>query len=134
MVRLSTWAGILGVSAGIWALLTSQALRVGGLCAVGGCPPEGVTAVGGTVAVLAAGLAAASLASFFLQRWVLYASTALSAGVAAGELVLFFQDGGGLAWLAVALAAACAFTGAVASTRSAELSEQVNPLNLPVFG
>jgi hypothetical protein len=117
LVRFATIAALLGAFTGIWVLLLNYGAA---------------EAWSWLSTVAALSLVIASLISLFSPRIVFYAS-ALLAIVLDGSLVV----GSALnlvAILTLALGAVAFATALVAARREGRVSEQSNPMNLPVFG
>jgi len=134
MPRLPTVAGLIGVLTGLWTLAISLFGGHTGSCPLGGCPTSGATMLDVLIIVLGIGLTFNSVVSFFWIRQVHYASAVLSALIAVA--VYLNSSGLGLTPLATTTLL-CLFSLAanlLAARSGTAMSEQGNPMNLPVFG
>ena len=121
MPRITTLASAAGIADGGWVLV---AVYIDG----------GASAVGYALALCGALLLLSAAVSLFWRREVFYVSAALS--VLVGAVILL--DASALSavyvWGALALSAVSAGFNMLAARKGTAMSEQMNPMNLPVFG
>ena len=117
MVRFATIAALLGAFTGLWVLLLNY----------------GAGEAWSWLSTAAAlSLVIASLISLFSPRIVFYASALLA--VALDGTLLIGSALNLVAILTLGLGAVAFATALVAARREGRVSEQSNPMNLPVFG
>jgi hypothetical protein len=128
MVRLRTVAALVGVLDGLWAVGGAYFDGVGNAgCTPGGCGPSPFLIGLGALVLLS------SVVCFFGPKLVFYSTAILSIllfGLILGSSNLNDLGADG----ALVLTALAFVTSVLATRRSTEVSEQANPMNLPVFG
>jgi len=134
MVGVRTIASLVGILAGLWAIggTVADGLARNTVCSTQlPCPsPPGPNVF---VLALAGLLILTSLVCLFGPSVVFYASAVLSVLLGA-SMVLDSNLGDPVVEMALGLAAASFVLSVVAARKRVGISEQSNPMNLPVFG
>ena len=136
-MKLVTLAAAVGVAAGVCAALGGIGFPQGAYppdgCAPGSC--LGVSsyypAVVGSLGIL---LVVACILGFLGPKVAMYAATAVSAAIAALTLGVYTEMSLFYFWATLVLASIAAVLAFVAARLQTGMSEQSNPMNLPVFG
>ena len=135
-MRAAGAASALGVAAGAWALACVSTFSTGAFRPY--CPGLSCSSVPdwllGVVGLVAAALLSASVGGAIGPRRVLYAEALLAALLVVGlGLSSRWMDADYL-WVGICLAVAAAGLSFVGGASRYGMSEQANPMNLPVFG
>ena len=134
MVKTGTIAAGVGVITALWTTWAHFQTCSGPLA---GCPAW-QTAPGGTsgtiLLVSALALLLVSLGTFVAPASAFFVSAALAILIGGVEAVNYSAVAPGSLAVTMCLAAISAVLGLVAARRRTSVSEQANPMNLPVFG
>ncbi|HYB06920.1 MAG TPA: hypothetical protein VEB87_02055 [Nitrososphaerales archaeon] len=134
MARVSTAAGIVGIFAGLWGVVCytlSCSSSLASCPAMSAAPPG----VSGTVyAVLAGLLVLSSLVTFVGPKSVFYASALLGLLIDVSEVMNYADIASGPFYVTLVLATLSVILGLLSARRGTAFSEQLHPMNLPVFG
>jgi len=131
LVRLSTAATAVGAIAGLCCLV-EYAISCHELCTLAPIVPTG--AAGNVFAGLGVVLLLVSLGSYFGPRFLFYISALAAASIDVIEILNFSALVSWWFYVTVALATASLVLGILAVRQRSGVSEQANPMNLPVFG
>jgi hypothetical protein len=138
-MKLTAIAAAVGVVAGCWAAIGGSVLSdwlYPPLCQTSLCPlgPGWVPWVPSAVVAVGVALAVASVVAFSLTKKAFYFGALLSAVLATLVYGYMAYSSWGYGWTTVLLAIASAVLGVLAARKRPGMSEQSNPMNLPVFG
>jgi len=131
LVRLGTAATAVGTIAGLCCLV-EYSISCHEFCTLTPIVPSG--AAGDVFAGLGVVLLLVSLGSYFGPRFLFYISALAGASVDVIEILNFSALVSWWVYVTVALATASLILGILAVRQRSGVSEQANPMNLPVFG
>ena len=131
MARLGTAAAAVGAIAGFCCVF-EYAISCHELCT---STPIVATGVAGDVfALLGVVLLLVSLGTYVGPRFLFYGSALAGAGIDVIEILSFSPVVSGWFYVTAILATASLVLGILAARQRSGVSEQANPMNLPVFG
>ena len=134
-MRLSTAAALVGVVAGVCNIWEYFQVCRSLMCPAGAFPPAVPTGVSGTVVLgLAVVLVLFSLAEFLAPPTLFYISAVIAAAIDVIEVLNYSSIGTGSFVITFILVTLSVALSIVSATRKTGVSEQANPMNLPVFG
>lgn len=134
MVKLGTVAAGTGALAGLWNIWAHYQVCSGPLA---GCPALQAAPGGewGTILLVSAvALLLVSLGALFVPASAFYVAAALAVLIGAVEALDYSAVATGDLAVTVCLSAVSAVLSLAAALRRTGVSEQANPMNLPVFG
>ncbi|QQG48006.1 MAG: hypothetical protein HY247_04325 [archaeon] len=135
-MRLGTLAAVSGVLAGVWAMggeFAFSAWAYGPFCTSDVCfSAPGWFSLG--VGVVGGILVLSSLAGFFGPRRSFYVGAASGGAIVVLLLAVWGEVGVAFYWSLLILALVAGTLSVLAARSRTALSEQSNPMNLPVFG
>jgi len=134
LARLGTAAALVGVVAGLWNIWAHFQVCNGlnGVCPAQQAAPTG--GEGSIVLALAVVLVVVSLATYVGPAVLFYVSAAVSLIIDAIEVLNYSSIGPGNAYVTVILVTLSLGLSVAAARHRTAVSEQANPMNLPVFG
>jgi hypothetical protein len=134
LVRLGTFAAIVGVVAGSWNIWASyQPCLASGPDAL--CLETAPSGMDGTLVFgLAVVLVIGSLATFLAPAVLFYLLAAIGLVIDAVEVLNYSAIGSGPLYVTLILMTLSVALSVLAAVRRTTVSEQSHPMNLPVFG
>ena len=131
MARLGTWAAFVGVVAGGWNVWAHYQVCTG-LCPAWSPAPEGI--YGTVVLGLAIVLVLCSLTTLMAPSFVFYISSAICLLIDAVLALDYSAIAPGPLYVTFILVTLSLVLSLISAVRKTSVSEQSNPMNLPVFG
>ncbi len=134
MARIATAAALVGVVAGFWNVYEYLQVCRGAAvsCSAQQAAPTGIA--GEAVLALAVLLILNSVATFIGPTALSYVSAALGALIDAIVILNYTDISTAAFYITAALVTLSVILSALAARRRTGVSEQANPMNLPVFG